>query len=84
MIAEAQTKGRRFDHRAARERFGEPDEWEGSVNDPRTREEHGVRYNEKWIYLLPGGEERRVYWHRYDLRGVLRIRRDGTASPESL
>jgi hypothetical protein len=57
-------------HIEARRLWGEPDEWEGSVNDPRTREEHGVRWNEKWIYLLPEGARRIVYWHRYNFRGV--------------
>ena len=46
MIAES------IDHAAVRERFGLPDEQIGSVNDPRTREENGVRWNEKWVYLL--------------------------------
>ena len=73
----------RLTHRAARDQFGEPDEWEGSVNDPRTREEHGVRYNEKWTYFLAGGARRLVYWHRYDCRGVLVQAADGTVSPES-
>ena len=31
-------------------RLGAPTDQEGSVNDPRTREEYGVRWNEKWIY----------------------------------
>ena len=57
-------------HAAARERFGLPDEVVGSVNDPRTHEENGVRWNEKWIYHLDHGDERLVYWHRYDCRGV--------------
>ena len=57
-------------HFAARERFGLPDEVVGSVNDPRTHEENGVRWNEKWIYRLEHGERRIVYWHRYDCRGV--------------
>jgi hypothetical protein len=57
-------------HVEARRLWGEPDEWEGSVNDPRPRDESGIRYNEKWIYLLPGGDRRIVYWHRYDCRGV--------------
>ena len=59
-----------LDHVQARSLWGEPDASEGSVNDPRTREENGVRYNEKWIYLLPEGERRIVYWHRYNCRGV--------------
>jgi hypothetical protein len=82
VTAEAAAPKPRFDHRAARERFGEPDEWEGSVNDPRTREEHGIRFNEKWIYHLPGGERRLVYWHRYGCRGILRQGADGQVAAE--
>jgi hypothetical protein len=73
-----------FNHRAARDRWGEPAEWTGSVNDPRTREEHGIRFNEKWIYHLHGGEQRWVYWHRYAFRGAVRVARDGTVRPESI
>ena len=71
-------------HVLARERWGDADEWEGSVNDPRTHEEHGVRYNEKWVYLLPGDARRIVYWYRYDCRGVLIESSDGSAKPEDL
>jgi hypothetical protein len=74
----------KLDHRAARERWGEAHEWIGSVNDPRTLEEHGIRFNEKWIYHLPGGEQRWVYWHRYAPRGVLLRGRDGVVKPEEL
>ncbi len=76
--------GGRLTHHLAHERWGEPDEWEGNVNDPRTREEHGIRYNEKWIYLLPGGERRLVFWHRYDFRGVLLERADGSVQQETV
>jgi hypothetical protein len=71
-----------LDHYAARERFGEPDAREGSVNDPRTREEHGVRWNEKWIYFLPGGGRRLICWHRYECRAVLREAADGSVRTE--
>ena len=66
--------------------LGAPTDQEGSVNDPRSREEHGVRWNEKWIYRGPNGEsvERVVLWNRYDLVGVFRIRADGTGEPEPL
>jgi hypothetical protein len=74
---------RRLTHAEARERWGDPDEWEGSVNDPRTREEHGLRFNERWVYRMPGGERRIVYWHRYDCRGVLRVRPGGEVQPEA-
>ena len=83
MTAEAAARPR-FDHRAARELFGEPDEWEGSVNNPVTREEHGIRFNEKWIYHLPDGSLRLIYWHRYGCRGVLIQGADGQVRPEPI
>ena len=66
--------------------LGAPTDQEGSVNDPRTRTEHGVRFNEKWIYRGEDGEsvERVVLWNRYDLAGAFRLRPDGTAEPEPL
>ncbi len=85
MTAEsASIPARRFTHVLARERWGEPDAWEGSVNDPRTREEHGIRYNEKWIYLLREGQRRFVYWHRYGFRGMLLELADGSVQQESV
>ncbi len=71
-------------HAEARERWGLPDASSGSVNDPRTRVENGVRYNEKWIYFLQDGTKRLVYWHRYDCRGLRIEHRDGTVKEESL
>ena len=66
--------------------LGAPTDQEGSVNDPRSHEEHGVRWNEKWIYRGANGEsvERVVLWNRYDLVGVFRIRADGTGEPEPI
>jgi hypothetical protein len=69
-------------HADVRERFGLPTEQVGSVNDPRTHEEHGVRWNEKWIWLLPDGAKRLVYWHRYDFRGAFIEAVDGGVRPE--
>ncbi len=68
------------------ELLGAPTDQEGSVNDPRTREEHGVRWNEKWIYRGEDGEtvERVVLWNRYDLVGVFRVGPDGSAEAETL
>ena len=68
------------------ERLGPPAEQQGSVNDPRTREEHGVKWNEKWIYLGDDGKsvQRVVLWNRYDLMGIFRVRPDGSAEAESL
>ena len=67
------------------ERLGPPAEQHGSVNDPRTREEHGVKWNEKWIYLGEDGKsvQRVVLWNRYDLTGIFRVRPDGSAEAES-
>jgi len=65
-------------HHEARERFGLADKVDGSVNDPRTQVEDGIRYNERWTYRLPDGEERLVYWHRYDCRGVRIRESDGS------
>ena len=52
--------------------LGAPADQEGSVNDPRAQVEHGVTWNEKWIYLDEDGKsvERVVLWNRYDLVGV--------------
>ncbi len=68
------------------ERLGAPTDQEGSVNDPRTRVEHGVRWNEKWIYRGEDGRsvERIVFWHRYDLTGVFHVHPDGSVEPEKL
>ncbi|MCX8073318.1 MAG: hypothetical protein N3C12_12840 [Candidatus Binatia bacterium] len=54
--------------------FGTPDVAEGSVNEPREREENGFRYNERWLYKRPRNDpahayERVIYWHRYDFVG---------------
>ncbi len=66
--------------------LGAPDDQQGSVNDPRTFEEHGARWNEKWIYCGEDGEsvERVVLWNRYDLVGVFRLKPDGSAEAESI
>ncbi|GIW45371.1 MAG: hypothetical protein KatS3mg077_2653 [Candidatus Binatia bacterium] len=63
--------------------LGTPDATEGSVNEPREREENGFRFNERWLYKRPRNDparayERVVYWHRYDFVGTA-IRR----SPDS-
>lgn len=66
--------------------LGAPTDQEGSVNDPRLREEHGARWNEKWIYRGADGRtvERVVLWNRYDLVGAFRVQPDGSALPEPL
>ena len=68
------------------ELLGAPTDQEGSVNDPRMRDEYGVRWNEKWIYRGEDGKtiERVALWNRYDLVGAFRLRPDGSAEPEPL
>jgi hypothetical protein len=67
-------------------KLGAPTDQLGSVNDPRTHEEHGVRWNEKWIYRAEHGDaiERVVLWKRYDFLGAFRMKPDGSAEPEPL
>jgi hypothetical protein len=76
------------EHRPARNAIvailGTPDRTEGSLDDPREREENGVRFNEKWIYTRlrrdpAGAVMRAVYWMRYDFRGT--VVRNGDAEP---
>jgi len=78
--------GGRLDRGAVWRLLGAPAEQTGSVNDPRTRSEHGVEWNEKWTYLSEQGNEveRVVLWKRYDLVGVFRVKPDGSAEPEPL
>jgi hypothetical protein len=70
-------------------RWGTPQATMGSVNEPREREEHGHRYNEKWVYRLTATApdepiERVIYWLRYDLVAAYLVRRDGVAVPDDL
>lgn len=76
----------KLDRGALWRRLGAPTEQVGSVNDPRSQEEHGAKWNEKWVYRDPEGEgfDRVVLWYRYDLRGIFRIEPDGSAEPEPL
>lgn len=64
--------------------LGAPTDQLGSVNDPRTHEEQGVRWNEKWIYRDGREVVRIVLWNRYDFLGAFRVRPDGSAEPEPL
>jgi hypothetical protein len=63
--------------------FGTPNVAEGSVNEPRERQEHGFHFNEKWIYREPvrdpaAAVERAIYWHRYDYVGsMIKRSKDG-------
>ena len=67
-------------------RLGAPTDQVGSVNDPRTTEEHGLKWNEKWIYRADqgGAAERVVLWNRYDFLGVFRVEPDGSLRSEPL
>jgi hypothetical protein len=70
--------------------LGTPDHTEGSLDDPREREENGVRFNEKWTYRNSrrdpaGAAMRAVYWKRYDFHGTLvRNRDDEPWRPDTL
>ncbi len=66
--------------------LGAPTDQVGSVNDPRSQEEFGLTWNEKWIYRGKNGKsvERVVLWNRYDLVGVFRLKPDGSAEVEPL
>ena len=63
-------------------RWGTPQRTVGSLNEAREREEHGVRFNEKWIYSAPRNEPSRpqkriIYWLRYDFVASFLLERDG-------
>jgi len=64
--------------------FGAPTDQVGSVNDPRTHGEFGVRWNEKWVYRDGREVVRVVLWHRYDFLGAFRVKPDGSGEPEPL
>ena len=62
--------------------FGAPTDQVGSVNDPRTHQDFGVKWNEKWVYLDEDERVRQVVlWNRYDLAGAFRVKPDGSAEP---
>ncbi len=64
--------------------LGAPREQIGSVNDPRTYLECGVRWNEKWVYPAAhaDGSDRVVLWNRYDLQGVFKVGAGGACTPD--
>jgi len=67
--------------------YGTPQRTEGSVNEPRERQEHGFTFNEKWTYRLPRRDpaeavERIIFWRRYDYVGSM-IRRSADAEWEA-
>jgi hypothetical protein len=71
------------------QRWDTPQVTIGSVNEPREMEEHGLRFNEKWVYRLPQPDptqpkERILYWLRYDLVGSFLVNGDGTTTPEDV
>ncbi len=85
MTASESARGR-VDRALVWKLLGEPDEQIGSVNDPRSHEEQGRVWNEKWVYWREGSREpeRVVLWHRYDFLGAFRVADDGTLVPEEL
>jgi hypothetical protein len=74
----------RIDRALVARLLGDPTDQIGSVNDPRTQSEQGLRWNEKWIYRAEHGQEveRVVLWNRYDFLGVFRVQPDGSLEPE--
>ena len=53
-----------------------PDRTDGSLNDSREFEEHGIRFNEKWTYASLSDDPaqaliRIIYWFRYDFAGTV-------------
>jgi hypothetical protein len=81
-----QSAPRAYTRVALWQRFGPPTDQLGSVNEPRTHEEYGVVWNEKWIYRAENSEEieRVVLWYRYDFKGAFRVKPDGSTEPESV
>ena len=68
--------------------LGTPDQTVGSVNEPLLQVEHGLEFNEKWVYDQPRREPTRprarvIYWQRYDFVGCVRIEQDGRVVPEN-
>jgi hypothetical protein len=64
--------------------LGAPTDQIGSVNDPRTHDDYGVRWNEQWIYRDGREIVRVVLWNRYDFLGVFRVAPDGSVMAEPL
>jgi hypothetical protein len=66
--------------------LGAPADQLGSVNDPRTAQEQGLCWNEKWIYRDAelGHVIRVVLWNRYDLVGAFRVDESGVYAREPL
>jgi hypothetical protein len=72
----------RMDRGAVWKKLGAPRDQVGSVNDPRTYETCGVKWNEKWIYPRSDGTQRVVLWNRYDLLGAFVVAADGSFEPD--
>ena len=85
-MSAAEKRGTRVERAKVWKIFGAPTDQVGSVNDPRTSEECGVRWNEKWIYRDEDTDavERIALWHGYDFLGAFRVNPDGTTEPEPL
>jgi hypothetical protein len=79
--------GRSIKRNLVVQRWGTPQMTIGNVNEPRELEEHGVTFNEKWIYRGPRNDlgaarERWVYWNRYDFVGAFLVLADGAVVQE--
>ena len=85
----SETGERRVRRNQVVQRWGTPQATAGSVNEPRTLEEHGVRANEKWIYRRKDDDpqeprERIIYWLRYDFVASYVLGEDGTLRREDI
>ena len=68
--------------------LGVPSEAAGSVNEARLMSEHGIEFNEKWVYNRPRHDPSRprarvIYWLRYDFVASARIEQSGQWVRES-
>jgi hypothetical protein len=69
--------------------WGTPNATVGSVNEPREQQEHGHRFNEKWIYRIVAANaeetsERVIYWLRYDFVASCVVSKNGNVREEDL
>jgi hypothetical protein len=69
--------------------WGTPNTTVGSVNEPREMEEHGHRFNEKWVYRLSPTtpdqpSERIIYLRRYDFVGACVVTKSGVVTNEDV
>jgi hypothetical protein len=68
--------------------LGVPSETLGNVNEPRLMSEHGIEFNEKWVYTRPKRDPSRprarvIYWSRYGFVAAARVEQSGQWVRES-